>query len=67
MTVMGTTSHLLPENVRVTQVNIPEGDVALKKGTNVLANNGDHIGDIDEVLIDPNSHQISHFVLSPGL
>ena len=41
--------------------------MALKKGAKVLASNGDHIGNIDEVLSDPGSRRASHFVLSQGV
>jgi len=56
-----------PTLVRKTQTNIAENEVALKKGVRVLASNGDHIGDIDEVLTDPGSRRASHFVLTQGL
>jgi|GEM_PF-302001 len=56
-----------PEVVRKTQINIPDNAVALKHGAKVLAGSGEHIGNVDEVLTEPGSRRISHFVLSQGV
>jgi sporulation protein YlmC with PRC-barrel domain len=50
-----------------TVTNIPENEVALKQGANVMSRDGEHVGDVDQVLTDPNTNRASHFVISQGL
>jgi hypothetical protein len=47
--------------------NIPEETVALEVGSNVVSSDGDHVGDVGEVLIDPETSRATHFVISQGL
>lgn len=50
-----------------TEENIPEGTVALKEGAKVISVDGKHVGDVDQVLTDPETGQATHFVISRGL
>ncbi len=44
---------------------VPPGEVAIHKGSAVHAKDG-HIGRVDELLVDPSTHKISHLVLRKG-
>ena len=50
-----------------TAQNIPEETVALKEGADVISADGDHMGDVERVLADPDSNQATHFLISKGL
>lgn len=50
-----------------TQQNIPANTVPLKEGTNVMSSDDEHVGDIERLLVDPDSNQVTHFVISKGL
>jgi len=47
--------------------NIPDETVDIPKNARVLGLNGEHVGNVEEVMVDPTSDQISHFVISKGL
>lgn len=55
------------EFVRTTEINIPEGTVALEEGASVVGSDDEEIGNVDEVLTDPETDRITHFVISEGL
>jgi len=55
------------ELVRTSKINIPEGTVALEKGARVVGSDGEHVGDVDEVLTDAKTNRVSHFVIAKGL
>lgn len=38
-----------------------------QKGSDVLASDGEKIGNVDRVVIDPESHQVSHLVAGEGI
>ena len=46
--------------------NIPAGTVPLKEGTNVMSSDGEHIGDVERLIIDPGSNRATHLVISQG-
>jgi len=47
--------------------NIPEEAEDIPESAKVLGLNGEHVGNIQEVIINPTSDQITHFVISKGL
>jgi uncharacterized protein YrrD len=47
--------------------NIPEGTVPLREGAHVISEDDKHVGDVDEVLMDPDTERVTHFVVSHGL
>ncbi len=51
----------------VTQQNIPENTVPLKDGSNVISSDGKHVGDVERLFIEPDSHKVTHFLISQGL
>jgi uncharacterized protein YrrD len=55
-----------PYVVEVEQ-NIPEGEIALQEGAEVIGVEGDHVGDVDEVLTSPEANRVTHFVIKEGL
>ena len=46
--------------------NIPEGLVEISKGDKVFDVDGEHVGDVDEIIMAPQSDKITHFVISKG-
>jgi uncharacterized protein YrrD len=62
------TENMVPPGVSVeTERNIPKGDVAVSEGTSVISSGGEHVGDVERVLIDPTSHRVTHIVIAQGL
>lgn len=58
-----------PEEGYMTQVeqNIPDNTVALKEGANVISADGEHVGDIERILVDPQAERATHFIIKEGL
>ena len=57
----------MPDVATETERNIPENTVALREGSGVFDTDGDHIGDVERVMVDPNTKRATHFVISQGL
>lgn len=47
--------------------NIPAGTVALQTGAAVMSRDGQHVGDVREVIADAHTSEVTHFVISQGL
>lgn len=47
--------------------NIPEDTIPLKEGTDVMSSDGEHIGDIERLLVEADSNNVTHFVISQGV
>lgn len=52
--------------MRTTQ-NIPEGTVALEEGASVTSADDKQVGDIDELIVDPEDNRVTHFVIREGM
>jgi uncharacterized protein YrrD len=50
-----------------TQRNIPENTVPLKEGAKVISADGKYVGNIEEVLVDPEADRATHIVIEKGL
>ena len=50
-----------------TKRNIPEDAIPLKEGTNVMSSDGEHVGDVERLIIEPESNKTTHFLISQGL
>ena len=50
-----------------TRRNIPEDTVPIKEGTDVISSDGEHVGDVERLIIEPKSNQTTHFVISQGM
>jgi sporulation protein YlmC with PRC-barrel domain len=48
-----------------TSDTIPPGEVEVQRGEHVYASDG-HIGQVDGLVIDPDSHRVTHVVLQEG-
>jgi len=57
----------IPIYYAATQRNIPEGSVPLKEGAKVLSMDGEEVGKIEEVLVDPRQERATHIVIEEGL
>ncbi len=47
--------------------NIPEDTIQVKEGTDIMSADGEHIGDVERLLVDPDSNRLTHFVISQGV
>ncbi|HKJ26101.1 MAG TPA: PRC-barrel domain-containing protein [Anaerolineales bacterium] len=47
--------------------NIPFDTNEITKGAPVLGLEGEHVGDVEEVIIEPQSDKVTHFVISKGM
>jgi uncharacterized protein YrrD len=56
-----------PPYVTRTEKNIPEGTVALAEGARVISADGQHVGNVEQVLTEPQADRATHFVVSSGL
>ena len=53
--------------VQKTEKNIPEGMIALAQGAKVVAEDGEHVGNIETLITDPKDDRVTHVVVSSGL
>lgn len=56
-----------PAAPQTTTRNIPGDTVPLKEGTDVISSNGDHVGHVEKLYVQPDSNKTTHFVISQGL
>jgi hypothetical protein len=61
----GLTGPVFVDDVGVVYDRVPKGEVELRRGSRVVAEDGDYIGDVDGFLVDGEDH-ITHFVLERG-
>jgi uncharacterized protein YrrD len=47
--------------------NIPENTIPLKEGASVISSDGDHVGDVERLIIDKDSNRATHFVIAQGI
>lgn len=47
--------------------NIPENTVAIREGTNIMSADDKHVGDVEHLLLEPETNQVTHFVVSQGV
>ena len=50
-----------------TKRNIPEDTIPLREGTDVISSDGEHVGDIEKLIVAPDSNRATHFLISQGL
>ncbi|MDP8959534.1 MAG: PRC-barrel domain-containing protein [Actinomycetota bacterium] len=53
-----------PYYLRDVERNVPEGTVVLKEGIAVVTDDGQHVGDVERLFIDPDSKQATHLLVS---
>jgi len=49
------------------QQNIPADTVPLQEGVDIISSDDEHVGDVERLLVDPDSNRATHFVISQGL
>jgi uncharacterized protein YrrD len=47
--------------------NIPAGTQDIPEGTEVVGLDGERVGNIEEMIVEPQSDQVTHFVISKGI
>ena len=52
-------------SVRTTQ-NIPEGTIALEEGARVFSADDKEVGNIEQLIVDPQDNRVTHFVVDAG-
>jgi len=50
-----------------TRDTLPEGTVALVKGAKVLSRDEKHVGDIEQLIVEPEDDRVTHLVIRLGL
>jgi len=58
--------NVMPGYVLRTETNIPEGRVAISEGAQVISADEKHIGNIEQVIADSESNNVTHFVVGKG-
>ena len=58
---------VVPDFVHRTESAIPEGRVAIGEGAQVIGADEKHIGNVEQVLADPQTNNVTHFVIGKGL
>src|SRR5574341_175385 len=57
----------IPQFVLKTDQDIPEGTVALQEGAKVISRDGEHVGNVEQVITEPKDNRVTHFVVSEGI
>lgn len=57
----------MPAFVMRTTQNIPEGTIALEEGAKVTSKDEKHVGNIEQVIVEPQDGRATHFVVHGGL
>ncbi len=47
--------------------NIPANTVPLKEGAKVVSSDDKHAGNIERLLVEPNTNKVTHFVIAEGM
>lgn len=47
--------------------NIPEGTTPLKEEADVISSDGEHVGDVGRLFVEPDKNRVTHFTISQGL
>ena len=57
-----------PDRLQTKRVkNIPEKTIEIPEGAKVLGMNGEHVGNVEEVITNPRSDRVTHFIMSKGI
>lgn len=55
-------------DTEVTTHNIPENIVLLKEGANVISSDGEYVGDVERLFVEPGwNNRATHFVITQGI
>jgi uncharacterized protein YrrD len=50
-----------------TKRNIPDNTIPWREGTDVISSDGEHVGDVERLFIEPDSNKTTHFLISQGV
>jgi uncharacterized protein YrrD len=56
-----------PPYVRKTELNIPDGTVALEEGAKVVSKESEHVGEVERVYADDEEQRVTHLLISKGM
>lgn len=56
-----------PTRLTETTRNIPDDTISLQEGTDVISSDGQHVGDVERLFVEPESNRATHFLISQGL
>ena len=56
----------MPDYVLQTESSIPEGRVAIAEGAQVISLDEKHVGDVEEIVANNETHNITHLVVGKG-
>lgn len=62
----GSLPYAGPDRVARTETSIPEGRVAIAEGAQVFSSDEKHLGNVEQMITDSVSNQLSHFVIGKG-
>lgn len=65
-TASGMIPDVAPSEVLREESSIPEGRIVISRGAEVYSADDTHIGDVEEVITDVRSNQLTHFVVGKG-
>jgi len=57
---------VMPDYVLRTETSIPEGRIAIAEGAQVISVDEKHIGNVEQVIADAESNNVTHFVVGKG-
>lgn len=60
-------AEMEPDVMSRTEKHIPQGTIAVREGARVTSQEGDHIGNVEDVFTDEASNRATHLVISRGL
>jgi uncharacterized protein YrrD len=62
----GQLGYPVPEYILKTEQDIPEGTVALEEGAKIVSRDGEHVGNVEEIITEPESDRVTHIVVTEG-
>jgi uncharacterized protein YrrD len=63
----GIVPGVVPDYVLQTETSIPEGRVAITEGAQVVSADEKHIGNVEQVIANSETNNVTHFVVGKGL
>jgi uncharacterized protein YrrD len=64
---LGHPGYGIPPYAVETERNVPDYTVSLKEGADVISADGEKVGDVSQVMVDPDSEKVTHFLISEGM
>lgn len=58
---------VMPDYIVRSETSIPEGRIAISKGAQVISADEKHIGNVEQVIADSQSNNVTHFVVAKGV